>query len=398
MNVLIGIVIVLAVLALAQLIRLLEITNKLKGSDEYTIDFAENRTRGRWWPVFGLGYFIFFGWLVYEYGPLLLPEAASVHGSSIDTLLNFNFIIITIAFVITHILLFYFSAKYYWKPNTKAEFITHNNKLELIWTSFPAIILAIIIIYGLTTWNEITSEASEDALNIELYSKQFDWTARYAGSDNKLGEANFNFIDGTNPLGVVTNTTISKRITDLQTEVKELNEALKSAPKGGLKEEEIKEDIAHKERQIAKIKAYKRKYEANPSKAGNDDKLVKVEFHIPLGREVNFQFRSQDVIHSAYMPHFRAQMNTVPGTITRFKFTPSITTADMRNKTGNPDFNYILLCNKICGAAHYNMQMNIIVDTPEDYEKWIAEQATFEGAATAEVSSEKKENVIIAEK
>lgn len=394
MNVLIGIVIVLAVFALAQLIRLLEVTRKLKGSDEYTVDFAENRARARWWPVFGLGYFAFFLWLVIEYGPHLLPEAASEHGESIDTLLNFNFLIITIAFAITHILLFYFSAKYFWRPNKKAEFITHNNKLELIWTTFPAIVLAIIIIYGLSTWNTITSEPSEDAIKIELYSKQFDWTARYTGADGQLGAANFNFINGTNALGLITPNTIDGRIAELKSEIVDLEAKLKTVPQGGLKEEEIKEEIAHKTRQTARVRTYKRKSEAISLTAAQDDKIVKGEFHIPVGKEVSFQFRSQDVIHSAYMPHFRAQMNTVPGTITTFKFTPTITSAEMKEKTNNPDFEYILLCNKICGAAHYNMQMNIIVESEEDYKKWLAEQKTFEGTATAELSVENDVKVI----
>jgi cytochrome c oxidase subunit 2 len=93
--------------------------------------------------------------------------------------------------------------------------------------------------------------------------------------------------------------------------------------------------------------------------------------------------RSQDVIHSAYMPHFRAQMNCVPGMVTYFKFTPTITTAEMRQITKNPDYDYLLLCNKICGAAHYNMQMTIIVDSQEDYDKWMAEQKPFMGNETA---------------
>lgn len=46
----------------------------------------------------------------------------------------------------------------------------------------------------------------------------------------------------------------------------------------------------------------------------------------------------------------------------------------MREITGNENFNYVLLCNKICGAAHYNMQMDIIVESQEDYEKWLSEQ------------------------
>ena len=137
---------------------------------------------------------------------------------------------------------------------------------------------------------------------------------------------------------------------------------------------------------------------ADPNAA--DDIIVK-ELHLPVGRKVNFKMRSQDVLHSAYMPHFRAQMNCVPGMITQFSFTPTITTAEMRQ---NPDvvdkvkringiraekaaqgldnsdpweFDYILLCNKICGKSHYNMQMKIIVETEEEYNAWIASQQTF---------------------
>jgi cytochrome c oxidase subunit 2 len=133
--------------------------------------------------------------------------------------------------------------------------------------------------------------------------------------------------------------------------------------------------------------------------AYNDDILVKNEFHIPKGREVVFQFRSRDVIHSAYMPHFRAQMNCVPGQVTSFRFKPTISTAEMRKdpqvmrnideinsirvkKGEDPiEFDYILLCNKICGASHYNMQMKIVVDEPKDYETWLAKQKPVKAVA-----------------
>jgi cytochrome c oxidase subunit 2 len=153
---------------------------------------------------------------------------------------------------------------------------------------------------------------------VELYAKQFDWTARYAGSDEKLGRANFQLIQGGNFLGIDST------------------------------------DVAAK-----------------------DDKIVKGEFHVPVGKPVQFVFRSQDVIHSAYMPHFRAQMNVVPGLKTQFNFVPTITTNEMRQIVKNADFDYYVLCNKICGAAHYNMQMKIVVDTPEQYAQWIAQQNTF---------------------
>ena len=54
------------------------------------------------------------------------------------------------------------------------------------------------------------------------------------------------------------------------------------------------------------------------------DDIVVNELHLPVGRKVLFKMRSQDVLHSAYMPHFRAQMNCVPGMITQFSFTPTL--------------------------------------------------------------------------
>jgi cytochrome c oxidase subunit 2 len=127
-----------------------------------------------------------------------------------------------------------------------------------------------------------------------------------------------------------------------------------------------------------------------------DDQIVKGEFHLPVGREVEFVFRSRDVIHSAYMPAFRAQMNTVPGVPTRFKMTPTITTDSMRTALNDPDFDYVLLCNKVCGAAHFNMQMKVVVETEEQYEAWLSEQSEFlvkEGEDDAEMekaSAQKK--------
>jgi heme/copper-type cytochrome/quinol oxidase subunit 2 len=159
---------------------------------------------------------------------------------------------------------------------------------------------------------------------------------------------------------------------------------LTKAPKDGKKERAIKRKIQHRKDQVAAIYAMKRNIEVNGNGAyADDDKLVKLELHIPVNKPVNIQMRSQDVIHSALMPHFRAQMNCVPGMVTNFNFTPTITTEEMKKKTGNPDFEYILLCNKICGTAHYNMQMNIIVEPEEEYLAWYGEQKTFNDALMA---------------
>lgn len=379
MNILLAIVIVLGIITFAQLVKVFELTRKLKGEKDYEVTDSENKSMASGFMVFLIGYFGFFIWLVWRFGPYLLPEAASVHGEKIDTLMNFNWVVIILAFAITHVLLFYFAFRYQRRKGVKADFITHNNKLELIWTTVPAAVLAIIIIYGIATWNDIMMDEPEDSINIELYAKQFDWTARYAGEDNMLGKANYRLISGTNPLGIVTEGTIEEKLAELNEKKAKLEAKLADAVPEGTIAENTMEEIERVEKHIAKVIAYQKEGEMTEGgfSPGYDDKQVKVEFHLPVNKPVKFFIRSQDVIHSMYMPHFRAQINAVPGMLTSFYFTPNKTTEEMRAITKNPEFNYLLLCNKICGSAHYNMQMNIVVESEEAYNAWLEEQNVF---------------------
>ena len=276
----------------------------------------------------------------------LTSNSASEHGPGLDSLMIISMVVIFIVQTITQFLLHYFAYKYKGEKGRKALFYADNNTLEAIWTVIPVIVLAGLIIYGLFTWNDIMNvDESEDPMVIELYAQQFNWKARYSGEDNVLGKANVRLIDidNANVLGV---------------DVDDPN--------------------------------------------AQDDVIV-TELHLPKGRPVLFKMRSQDVLHSAYMPHFRAQMNCVPGMVTQFGFTPTVTTAEMRQ---NPDiqdkvaninalrferkaeieasgqdltyeFDYLLLCNKICGKSHYNMQMKIVVETQEEFDAWMKEQQTF---------------------
>lgn len=281
----------------------------------------------------------------------LLSNSASEHGPTIDSLMITSLIIIFIVQTVTQFLLHYFAFKYKGEKGKKALFFADNNKLEFIWTIIPVIVLAGLIIYGLNTWINIMSiDESDDPIVIELYAQQFNWKARYAGADNTLGKANVRLIDidRANILGL------------------------------------------------------------DESDPNAQDDVITTELHLPVGRPVLFKMRSQDVLHSAYMPHFRAQMNCVPGMITQFGFTPTVTTADMRQtpeiiekvnninsirvenskkllaKGENPldryEFDYLLLCNKICGKSHYNMQMKIIVETQEEFDAWIKEQKEFKNS------------------
>ncbi|MCC6636045.1 MAG: cytochrome c oxidase subunit II, partial [Chitinophagaceae bacterium] len=181
-------IVIAAVIAAFRLLRVYDLTDELKNETTEIVKEKDIRFNARMMIValvFIYGFCIF---QLVKYSHVLLPESASEHGLAIDKLMNFNLIIITIVFLVVNFLLFYFASKYYFRKDNKATFFAHSNKLEMIWTIIPTIVLSIIIIYGLATWNKITSPVEDkDAINIELYAKQFDWTARYAGKDNILG-------------------------------------------------------------------------------------------------------------------------------------------------------------------------------------------------------------------
>jgi cytochrome c oxidase subunit II len=376
---LIVLIVLLVVVALAQIARVHELTSELRKRKEEDIPDNENRFNAKMWIVFMISLYAFFIWQIFEYKDkmVMFQLPASEHGVAIDNLYLFNWIVVLLVFFIVNSLLFIFASKYYRKKGVKAVYFPHDNRLELVWTIVPTIVLAVIIIYGLTIWNRITDKPSENAITIELYSKQFDWTARYPGPDGKLGASDYRLISGTNPLGLVTGRTIDEKLVELATEIEMLRSTLKTEVLPDSRVDEINEKIDRMSRQKANIFKLKEAPYDSLASFADDDILVKGEMYLPKGQEINFIFRSQDVIHSAFMPYFRAQMNTVPGMTTSFRLTPTVTTEEMRAELQNPEFNYVLLCNKVCGAAHYNMQMNMIVEEQAGYDQWLAGQKPF---------------------
>jgi cytochrome c oxidase subunit II len=343
---LVVLVIVLFGVALWQLGKIFELSKSTTDSSSAQIaNDKDNDINGSLMLMFVVFIYVLAFISHYKWSKVFLPEAASEHGVDIDQLWLISMVLIFVVGIITQWLLHYFAFKYRGKKDQRATFYADNDKLEFIWTIIPVIVLAALILYGLFTWTDIMNvEPDEDPMVVELYAYQFDWRARYSGDDNVLGEANVRLIEGSNTLGVDT---------------------------------------------------------ADPNA---QDDIVVSELHLPVGRKVLFKMRSQDVLHSAYMPHFRAQMNCVPGMVTQFAFTPTITTQDMRlnddivvkvkdinsrrreksigleakgDEALEPyEFDYLLLCNKICGNNHYNMQMKIIVETEAEYNAWLAEQGS----------------------
>ncbi|WP_282017277.1 cytochrome c oxidase subunit II [Salegentibacter mishustinae] len=342
------VIIVLALLAVTgwQMSKIFQLS---KGPGAESAEIAndnDNRQQAKLMLWFMIFLYVGMAYSFWHWSKLYLPQAASEHGNEVDTLMFISIGLIMVVQVITQALLHWFAYKYQGKKGNRALFFADNDKLEFIWTIIPVITLAGLIIYGLFTWSDIMNiSEDDDPIVIEIYAKQFSWQARYAGEDNTLGEANVRFIEGVNTVGLNVNDTYA------------------------------------------------------------DDDKITTELHLPVGKQVLFKFRSQDVLHSAYFPHFRAQMNVVPGMVTQFAFTPDVTTAAMRDseymvdkvKTINEirkenskalmaegeapldsyEFDYFLLCNKICGDAHYNMQMKIVVESEEEYNQWLSEQDEF---------------------
>ncbi len=367
--------VILAIIGIAQIAKVYQLSADLQKRREEDISDKSNRVNANLLLLFMIALFGTFIYQLIAYDHVLLPLAASEHGAAIDTLLNVNWVILFTVFFLVNFLLFFFSWKYVYNKNRKAYYFAHDNRLELIWTVIPSIVLAFIIIYGLRTWNQVMSDPGDEALQVQLYAKQFDWTARYAGPDGVLGESSYLMITGQNPLGIITDQTIDEKVAELKENIEKTEERLRNEILPDDKVEELEDKIASKKRQIAKILDF-RKSNKDFSTA-YDDVIVKGEFRLPIRKDVNFQINSRDVIHSAYMPHFRAQMNAVPGMTTKFAFKPTVSTDSMRTVLDDPDFNYVLLCNKVCGSAHYNMQMNIIVESEENFNTWLSEQKPF---------------------
>lgn len=390
------VVIVLGILAVAQLVRLYELSSKLRNRREEDIPNRDNKLNANLLFAFMFLLHGSFIWLLIKFGWTGRGEAASTQGETIDWLFNINMIIITAVFFLTNTLLFTFVKKYIRKPGVTAYYYPHNNTLELIWTVVPAIVLAFIIILGLKSWNEFTGKSTNEAVVVELFSKQFDWTARYAGVDNKLGKFDYKLTTDKNELGLLTTEAIEESIQLM--EVGAIDSASMQPTILGIKyieqklndpklimvpsdREAMVNDLSRKEHLVRLLHQMKNRHNSDLDKMTLNDVIQKDTLHLLVGQEYEFNFRSKDVIHSAFFPHFRAQMNTVPGLTTRMKLVPTITTNEMREKMNNPKFNYALLCNKICGGAHYKMKMIVVVHSPESYYNFQAGKTDIKGDA-----------------
>jgi len=267
-------------------------------------------------PIFLYGVY----WSYVNHGGMAWRDAVTEHGKRIDTMFIITTIICTIVLVLMHILLFTFSYKYRMRLKRKAFFYPHNNAIEKVWTIIPAIVLTILVLFGFFTWRSITNvpeELQKSAIQIEVMGEQFAWTVRYPGRDGEFGPRNYRLTTPLNPYGIDFN---------------------------------------------------------DPS---SFDDLLGGEIVIPVNKAVRFHIISKDILHSFYIPDFRVQINAVPGMTTYFQFTPTVTTQEMRDRMDDQEYNFVMLCNKICGSSHFNMQKRVRVVTEEEYQEWLNQQTYF---------------------
>ncbi len=247
----------------------------------------------------------------------LFPQgSASVEGEKIDFMLYLTIGVTGVVFVITQILLFWFAFKYQEDRTKKAYFFAHSTKLELLWTTVPAIFLTVLVVFGLINWFKMTGNPPDNAMVVEITGHQFGWEMRYPGKDGILGKkiyTNYNKPSG-NILGVDFNDVNS--LDDLHT----------------------------------------------------------TEMHLVKNVPVKLVIGAQDVIHDVGLNHFRMKMDAVPGIPTTLWFTPQYTTEEMKVRTGNANFVYEISCDQMCGKGHYSMRGVIVVEDKADYDKWIASQ------------------------
>src|SRR5690606_38044445 len=341
MTLLIGILIfVVFIIVLIQVSRISEITRSLRGEEDWK--WVNSKRTGIWLLVFGVAFLVLtIGSSVYYknymlgYGPHV---SASAHGHQIDSLWNLTLFFTGIVFVITQFMLFYFAWKYREKKGQRASFIHDNLKLELIWTTIPSIVLVILLLRGLISWNDIMADVKSDDeyLEIEAMGMQFNWLLRYPGEDDMLGTRDFRMTTAVNPIGQIW--TDPKNLDDLQ-----------------------------------------------PS-----------EIVLPVDKKVRVRILAREVLHSFFLPHFRVKMDAVPGMPTYFVFTPTVTTEEYRQQlsqypeyqepadAADPEgprkwevFEYELACAKLCGSGHFSMRKVVRIVEQDEYEAWLKSQTPY---------------------
>jgi cytochrome c oxidase subunit 2 len=337
MNILLStVILVLLFVVLVYIAQASELAMVLNGEDKDTS--KASKRNGYFSLAFLFLFFAGIAWSCKKFIPVMIPKPASLHGVETDKLFYITLFFMAVVFVLTQVALFWFTYRYNEANSKESYFYPHNNKLEVVWTVIPAIVLTVLVVLGMKVWFEIFDVSKRDTKNmlvIEVVAKQFQWMVRYSGKDGQFGERIIDkeHVTPENELGI------------------------------NWKDEKSHDDFF-------------------------SDKVYLVK-----NRPVLVKLGALDVLHSFYLPHFRVKMDCVPGLPTQFYFVPTMTTKEMQQylstqpwwqeinpETGKPrweTFKYELACTELCGRSHYGMQKEVVVVEQKEYDEWFKDQSSY---------------------
>jgi cytochrome c oxidase subunit 2 len=258
-----------------------------------------------------------------------LPPLASAHGGSIDNLIGYIHIFMLTLFVGWGAFLLYVLVRFRKSRNPVADYkgVTSHNSTYL--EIGVAVVEAVLLIgFAIPLWAARIGDLPppSEALTIQVTGEQFAWNFHYPGPDGVFGRTDIKLLDlQSNPLGL------------------------------------DREDPAAK-----------------------DDVTTVNQLYLPVNRPVIVRLRSKDVIHSFGVPEFRVKQDAVPGLTIPIWFIPTVTTADMRTRTGDAEFQYEIACAQLCGLGHARMRGMVTVFSAEEFQKWFDETMAEQAAAGAD--------------
>jgi len=248
-----------------------------------------------------------------------MPALAATHGAQIDNLVGWIHVFMLILFVGWGGFFLYAVARFRKSRNPVADYRGVTSKNSTYFEIGVAVIEAVLLIgFAIPLWAaRIESIPPEnEALSVNLTPEQFAWNVRYAGPDGIFGKTDIKLIDlQSNPLGVD-----------------------RSDP------------------------------------AAKDDITTVNQMYLPVNKPIIVNLRSKDVIHSFNVPEFRVKQDAIPGLTIPIWFIPNVTTAEMRTRTGNPQFQYEIACAQLCGLGHYRMRGFVTVLSTEEFQKWMDDE------------------------
>ena len=254
--------------------------------------------------------------------PRFYPLLASEHGGQIDLLM------LTVHGIVAFVFLAWFGVFVYLlvRFRRSAHPQPTGKQPRWVWLYGSAAVLLTVELaldlgfsspYGVSSVDETLAK---DAVELRVVAQQFAWNMHYPGADKTFGRTDPLLVrDGTNPLGLV-----------------------------------------------------------RDDEAAKDDIVLRNQMVLPVDRPAVIYLSSKDVVHSLSMPEFRVKQDAIPGMMIPVGFTPTMTTAAFRVKTGDPDRDFEIACAQLCGLAHYNMRGALTVLSEAESAAWLAENAPTE--------------------